>query len=172
MKLCVRNEDNGNSSLEDRIDKLEKIIENSRVVVQESKIIEKSKIQKAEVKQEAKPQKSKAISGKPVDCWINVLENLKKNGKLVLYTNLINSKAVEINDMTLGVQFAKPLTGFAKTVLEAPDNKKDIETAVAFECGKQMNIKYIVQENEAQSSEAQSKNSLADLGIPINIIEE
>lgn len=172
MKLCVRNEDKSNSNLEERIENLEKKIGNSKVVVQENKEKEKPKVQKSEIKQETKVQKGKAINGKPVDCWINVLENLKKNGKLVLYTNLLNSKAIEINDLTLGIQFAKPLTGFAKTVLEAPDNRKDIETAIALECGKQMNIKYIVQENNSQDSKAQNSNSLADLGIPINIIEE
>lgn len=103
---------------------------------------------------------------------MNVLENLKKNGKLVLYTNLLNSKAVEVNDMTLGIQFAKPLTGFAKTVLETAENKKDIETAVALECGKQMNIKYISKDQAAENNLVEQGNSLEDLGIPINIIEE
>ena len=172
MKLCVRNEDKNNSSLEERIDKLEKKIENSKVVIQENHAPEKQKIEKEEVKQQTKTKTIKAVSGKPVDCWTNVLENLKKNGKLVLYTNLLNSKAVEVNDMTLGIQFSKPLTDFAKTVLESPDNRRDIETAVALECGKQMNIKYIIQENSSQKIEAQSSNSLDNLGIPINIIEE
>jgi len=172
MKLCVRNENNSKSSLEERIDKLEKKIGNSKVELQENNTPEKPKVQKAEVKKEASVQKNRPISGKPVDCWINVLENLKKNGKLVLYTNLLNTKAVEVNDLTLGIQFAKPLTDFAKTVLEAPDNRRDIETAVALECGKQMNIKYIVQESDVQNSKAQNSNSLTDLGIPINIIEE
>ena len=103
---------------------------------------------------------------------MNVLENLKKSGKLVLYTNLLNSKAVEINDMTIGIQFTKPLTGFAKTVLETADNKRDIETAVALECGKQMNIKYISQEQTAKDNVEEQGKSLEDLGIPINIIEE
>ncbi len=73
--------------------------------------------------------------------------------------------------MTLGIQFTKPLTGFAKTVLETVDNKREIETAIALECGKQMNIKYISQEQNVKDNAEEEKN-LENLGIPINIIEE
>ena len=175
MKLCVRNETQNSSDLEERINKIERKLDNSNIIVQNEKVQEKVKKEEIKVNnslEKAKVEKVKTPTGKPVDNWVNVLDNLKKNGKLVLYTNLLNSKAVEVNDMTLGVQFAKPLTGFAKTVLESAENKKDLETAVSMACGKPMNIKYIVQNEETSKNENQANNPLDDLGIHINIIED
>ena len=36
----------------------------------------------------------------------------------MLYTNLLNTNAVEIDDMTVGIEFPKGITPFGKTVLE------------------------------------------------------
>ena len=172
IKLCVRKNIDYESDIEERLNKIEKKIEEPRVLIEENKMPKETKIKKQELKPEINTVKSKNTNEKNIDYWINVLNSLKKNGKLVLYTNLLNSKAIEINDMTLGIQFTKPLTSFSKAVLETPENRRDLETAVAIECGKQMNIKYIVQENENNSSNLKNGNSIEDLGIPINIIEE
>ena len=51
------------------------------------------------------------------DLFIAILNDLKQNGKIVLYTNLMNSTASEINDMTVGISFPKGLTPFGKTIL-------------------------------------------------------
>ena len=36
----------------------------------------------------------------------------------MLYTNLMNTRAKKLNDMTVGIEFPKGLTPFGKTVLE------------------------------------------------------
>ena len=61
----------------------------------------------------------------------------------MIYTNLLNTNAVEINDMTVGIEFPKGITPFGKTVLENPENKMEISNQVSIACGKTMQIKYI-----------------------------
>ena len=75
----------------------------------------------------------------------------------------MNTKAVELSDVQLGIV---GLSGLGKTVIEQPDNRMAIETAIAQETGKTMQIK----SEEAQN--IKSKNTKSDFGIPINIIEE
>ena len=33
----------------------------------------------------------------------NLINDLKQSGKIVLYTNLINTRVTELNDMTIGI---------------------------------------------------------------------
>ncbi len=51
--------------------------------------------------------KIKASSEGIAKAWPNILGSLKNNGRIVLYTNLINTQAKEINDMTVGIEFTK-----------------------------------------------------------------
>ena len=55
---------------------------------------------------------------KSQEFWPNILQQLKQNGKLMLYANLINSRAVELNDMTIGIEFSSKLNDFRRQLLE------------------------------------------------------
>ena len=48
---------------------------------------------------------------------INYFLNFKNNGKIMLYTNLLNTNAVEINDMTIGIEFPNGITAFNEKVI-------------------------------------------------------
>lgn len=142
------------------------------------------KIQKSENKNENSKEQaksastSKVTSGNGVKAWPSIVENLKQEGKIMLYTNLINSQAVEINDMTVGISFPKGLTPFGKTILEKNENKTELEKRVSMEFGKPMRIKYIeegakTQANESQIQEQNPIETFAqDFDLPFNIIEE
>ena len=80
---------------------------------------------------------------KPAQYWQDIVSNFKNNGKIMLYTNLIDTNAIEINDMTVGIEFPKGITAFGKSVLEKPENKMEISKQVSVACGKEMQIKYI-----------------------------
>ena len=54
---------------------------------------------------------------KPAQYWNTVVDNFKQTGKIMIYTNLLETNAVEINDMTIGIEFPKGMTAFGKTVL-------------------------------------------------------
>lgn len=180
------------TNLEDRIKALEDKIENFGAIHSNTGSLRTSdpyKSQKAEnvtpkiastQKQEnveasiARPQKAentiKTSSGN-VAYWVEVVNNLKKNGKIVLYTNLINTNAKEINDLTLAIEFPNGLTAFGKTVIEQPENMQELVKQVSMQAGKEMRIKLIDAKANTAKEDTKIDNGLASLGIDINIID-
>ena len=165
IKLTIDKKEHGD--LEERVEKIEEKLESGDIVAKapqaryqepEPTAVPKEKI---ETKQ-AKPKVSMA-NITSTEYWPKVVNNLKTKGKITLFTNLMNTKAVEINDMQLGIV---GLTSFGKTVVEQPTNKLEIEKAIAQESGKTMQIKVEEPQNIVQ------KTSNLNFDIPINIIDE
>ena len=113
--------------------------------------------------------------GNGINSWPKIVSDLKQEGKIMLYTNLINSNASEINDMTVGISFPKGLTPFGKTILEKSENVTELEKRISMEFGKPMRIKYI-QENVQEVNNVVEENPIEtfvqDLDLPFNVIEE
>ena len=149
-------------------------------------------VKKPETKKEETP-KLQTANLKSQSFWPNVLQQLKSGGKLMLYANLLNSRAVEINDMTIGVEFSNGLNDFRKQLLEKSENVQEVERLVSMACGKPMQIKYIdkpgdnipmppveikqremVQNNDTKETKGNvnSLDDLVDLGLDINFIDE
>ena len=103
----------------------------------------------------------------------SIVNELKDCGKIMLYTNLINSSASKLNDMIIGIEFSKGLTPFGKTILEKSENISEIERRLSMECGKPMKVKYLdgstqkVVTTEANPIESFAQNN----DIPFSIIE-
>lgn len=127
----------------------------------------------------AKTTDTSAIAGigkdkKPAQYWQNIVNNFKKNGKIMLYTNLLNTNAVEVNDMTVGIEFTKGITPFGKTVLEKPENKMEISKQVSIACGKEMQVKYIdvkPQDLNEVTEEQELSNFANEFDIPFDVID-
>ena len=85
----------------------------------------------------------------------------------------MNTKAKEINDMTVGIEFPNGMTSFGKTVLEKPENIREISNLVSIAWGKEMQIKYITQNNQVhQMTQEENLQNLANQSdIPFNVIE-
>ena len=119
--------------------------------------------------------KAATYSGKIEEAWPKIVRDLKQNGKIVLYTNLMQTKAIEVNDMTVGIQFPNGLSAFGKTVLEKQENIREISNLVSMACGKEMQIKYIegsnTKANSNMSVEDNIKNFANEADIPFNVIE-
>ena len=149
-------------------------------------------VKKPETKKEETP-KLQTANLKSQSFWPNVLQQLKSGGKLMLYANLLNSRAVEINDMTIGVEFSNGLNDFRKQLLEKSENIQEVEKLVSVACGKPMQVKYIdkpgdnismspveikpkemVQKNDTKElkGNVNSLDDLVDLGLDINFIDE
>ena len=114
-------------------------------------------------------------SGKGIDSWNDIVNSLRQEGKIMLYTNLLNSKATEINDMTVGISFPNGLTAFGKTILEKSENLSELEKRISMEFGKPMRIKYIEQKEEYTKDDSKGNEFEAlaqDLDVPFNIIDE
>ncbi len=124
-------------------------------------------------KNQAKLLKNFANNQNSEEYWPEIVNDLRKNGKIVLYTNLLGTKAKQINDMTVGIEFPQGITSFGKTVLEKPENIKEISKLISIACGKEMQIKYLIEQNNqnhAISKEENIQNFANQSDIPFNII--
>lgn len=188
IKLCNNQESNnnimpqsGNASgtnskeIEDlkyKIDRLEKEI---KLMSTTDKTI--PKVNKAtEVKEQKgfKPEIKKSSTvklGEKVKNWPKIVDQIKQQGKITLYTNLLNSSANQINDMTVGINFEKGITPFGKAILEKPENMGEIVKQVSIELGKPMRV-ILIDNNDEIMSKADNFNSIEkDIDMPINIID-
>ena len=116
---------------------------------------------------------NKKFSNKAEEYWPQIVQDLRQNGKIVLYTNLMGTKAKELNDMTVGIEFPNGMTSFGKTVLEKQENIREISTLVSMACGKEMQIKYLTPERQEHqmTNEENLQNFANQSDIPFNIIE-
>ena len=193
IKLCS-NEFDSSNNIEERVNKIEKYLKSGRVAVNtmqvpvsvaqtsqpqnynlNNRVQSATAVQKNTVRSvNTGANKPKQYSSDLSKSWPTIVNDLKQNGKIVLYTNLMNTSAEEINDMTVGIKFPNGLSSFGKTVLEKQENIKEISTLVSMACGKDMQIKYI---SEAQNQVVQHRpeddiQKLANQSdIPFNVIE-
>ena len=128
--------------------------------------------EKKEVKKEL-PQNTANISEKNVSYWNTVLDKIKQNGKIMVYTNLVGTKAIQLDDMTIGIEFPNKVSEFANKVLNEHENKALIEKLISLEAGNTMRVKYL-SSNSAKETKAKNsiENFASKLDIPINIIDE
>lgn len=205
IKLCVKQDTLG---LEERIESLEKKIAEGNIGKQrieyEEQVIEPKReyiprvttiSQKAEpkkVKEEPKEKNKEFTSGLSkgniISDWQKVLSDLKKQGKVILYANLINTEAVEINDMTVGIIFNNGLNSFRKELLQKPENMNVLAKEISMVCGKTMQIRLeegaghretvkaapepVQTKEEVKEEAAIEEDILNSLDIPINFVEE
>lgn len=162
IKMCIKIDVN---DFETRIKKLEDKINNSNITITEKKekIIEKKEVENNNTKKIIK----NVANLKTTNYWKDVVKKLKDNGKIMIYTNLLNTDAVEVSDDTLEIEFKNGITNFGKTVLSNKDNINEISRLVEEISGKKMKIKY----KDEKSIDNKEMNGLNSLGIPINIIE-
>ena len=111
---------------------------------------------------------------KPAQYWQEIVNNFRKNGKVILYMNLLNTTAVELNDMTVGIEFPNGFTAMVKSVLEKAENKTEIANQISIACGKPMSIKYIdtKPQDEGELSKEQELSNFANkFDIPFGVEE-
>lgn len=112
-------------------------------------------------------------TGDKLQTWPKIVSELKDSGKIMLYTNLINSTASKLNDMIIGIEFPKGLTPFGKTILERSENISELERRLSLECGKPMKVKYISEkpQNIVKEQVNPIQSFAQDNDIPFSIIE-
>ena len=190
IKLCSKQAKIGNN-IEERIEKIEKYLRSGNGInmgaasmvqnnVRQVNAMPVNNVCSGSVQQRKTTNatsktsniKTKKYSSKAAEFWPEIVRDLKQNGKIVLYTNLMDTRATEINDMTIGIEFPKGMTAFGKTVLEKQENIREISDMVSIACGKEMQIKYI--NNNSQVHQMTNEENLQNLAnesdIPFNII--
>ena len=188
IKLCNKEI---NSNLEERVENIEKYLKSGKginiqttsnnVIAQRNQQINNTIIKnniKTTVNQNKNVTKPKStnntmkFSNKAEEYWPQIINELKQNGKIVLCTSLNGTKVNEINDMTIGIEFPNGMSAFNKTILEKPENIKEISTMISMACGKPMQIKYISGNNNVNYEQQDDIQELANNSdIPFNIIE-
>ena len=105
--------------------------------------------------------------------WKNILNELRKNGKIMLYSNLLKAKPIEINDMTIGISFPEGLNAFGKSIFEKQENITELSKTISMEYGKDMKVRIIESVDVLPKKEEKSEleNMANELDIPINIVE-
>ena len=184
MKLCIEKKSDSLEDLNNRLNILENKISNlgDNIIHKNTQNVDnsasKQQITQTKNEKNTKNQVQNIVSGIPgkkIEKWPEVVEGFKKNGKIMLYTNLLNSVAKEINDMTVGIEFPKGLTSFGKTVLEKSENMNELTKTISMQCGKEMRVKLIDNLDMAKNLSPQDKlvSELQNsIDMPINIIEE
>ena len=109
--------------------------------------------------------------GEPVENWPKIVDQIKQAGKISLYTNLLNSTANKINDMTVGIKFERGITPFGKTILERPENMNEIVRQVSIEMAQPMRVVLLDNNDTIASSSDKFSNIAKGIDAPINIIE-
>ena len=105
--------------------------------------------------------------------WPKIVNDLKQNGKIVLYTNLMNTRAEQVSDTTVEIKFQKGMTAFGKAVLDKQENIKELSSLVSMACGKDMQIRYVSDAQNQQvvhNPEDDIQKLAKDADIPFNIM--
>ncbi len=172
------NSDGNNTEIYNRLDKIENYLRNvdmNRMVSTPTQ--KRTVVPSAQKKNNINNSEIEGIgkNSKPAQYWGQIVNNLKKNGRIMLYTNLLNTKAVEINDMTVGIEFPEGISPMGKTVLDNVESISEISKQVSIACGKPMQIKYIdtkAQEDVIEATEEQELSNIANgFDIPFDVIE-
>ncbi len=188
IKLCNKEKESTNSDLERRIQHIEDMLKNGSIQFGNTALnqpktnayskssnanFDRQNNQKINIRDSKQDQQHSAKQGPISTEWPNILNDFKNNGKFMIYTNLLNTNAVEINDMTVGIEFPNGLTSFGRTMLDRPENKNEIIKQISIVCGKEMNVKFIdlKENNSNQENQNNAENMINELGIPFNIIE-
>ena len=95
---------------------------------------------------------------------------------MLLASNLLNTVATMVNDMTVGIVFQNGLTPFVKGIMEKPENVQELTRLVSIECGKEMKIKILDTSEAIALAKKQKEKSPEDamakeLDVPVNVID-
>lgn len=178
IKLCMTTQTDGLEELKNKIQKLEEKINSGNIKVTTGEVetpkLRSGNIQDNRVSPTKTIQQNKSVENLTSEqYWPKVLDNLKSSGKMVLYSNLINTKAKQKDDLTVEIVFPKGLTTFGKSMLERPENVNELTKMISMECGKQMRIKYVDAADYVEKKEEDNiEDMVKKLDIPINIIED
>lgn len=172
VKVATKQEQGDLTSLQARIQELENKITDLQkggvVIHKTEKNMDNRVAKSASEGKEEVPKSTNELKG--TGSWSNVINQLKASGKVMLFTNLMNTRAVELNDMTIGIEFPNGLTSFGKTILEKSENMNELRRLLSIEYGKEMQVKLIdKKKEEAQPKEEDFSN---EIDIPIHIVDE
>lgn len=94
--------------------------------------------------------------------WQNFTFFLKSKGKIVLYTNLINTSLVILDETTIGINFTNGVTTFGYTVVNKKENMDYIKDQISMFVGKNVKIKYLNNGEEINGNNIEKLSTSSD----------
>ena len=166
-----REDTNANDELEKRVTKIENFLKAGNFGKAKASAFGNSKPDdNKKAKQPVASSKPK-YQGKTQDYWPKLIEEFKNDGKMVMYMNLKETKAYEINDMTIEIEFPKGINKMAKEFLARPDTKQELREKVHLACGKEMQIKFAENNvNDDSAQENEFEKFMGNNDLPFNVI--
>lgn len=165
------------NKLQRTINAVQKLVNNVQVINNSAKNVENSQEKKtnnvnrsASSNQNLKNLLTTQTSNVNVEAWPKIVSSIKETGKVMLYSNLANSKAYELNDMTIGISFPEGLTPFGKSVIAMSENLSEITKLVSAQYGKTMQIR-LIENTNGKSEDSGIDSIMNELDLPINIID-
>ncbi|MCG8401850.1 MAG: DNA polymerase III subunit gamma/tau, partial [Firmicutes bacterium] len=123
-------------------------------------------------------KKSKSVSASK---WNDILKELKSLGRIALYTNLLGTKAVELDNGAFGIIFSGD-NSFNKMLVSKAENIGVLENLVSKAIGREVIVKCLDEDSCTfhQSTQKEEKDDFLQkaedlakkLDIPLNIIDE
>ena len=187
LRACSPDENNGMEELEKRVNNIEEKINSGKLgnteIPTSVKITEpviNNPIPKIESETKKINNQSKTLDvkigkedPKINEEWKNLVNQFKAEGKIMIYTNLLNTRLTKINDLFIGIEFPNGLTPFGKTILEKSENMNELVNKVSMLYGKEIKIKLVdLAKKESVGETTLLENFAKDNNLKINVIEE
>ena len=185
IRACNKDENNGINEIEKRITDIEEKLRSGNIQanIQENRnqnnikkqdTIKEKNIEKNEnIKEEKAIYKIGTEDPKINEEWANIINQFKSEGKIMIYTNLLNTKLTQINDLIIGIEFPNGLTAFGRTILEKNENMNELIKRISILFGQEMKVKLIDLTKKEEVQKISELESFAkDKGLSVNIIEE
>ncbi|MDF2522938.1 MAG: polymerase subunit gamma/tau [Clostridiales bacterium] len=142
----------------------------------------KQESEESKISQTASVNKTKKtesnLSGVPIKGWDGILKELKNAGRMIVYTNLLETRAIELDDKFIGIVFPEG-SDFKKMLVSKAENMETIEVVLKKSLGREVKIKCIEEGNipdvkhEIRDEFVEKAQNLAMiLNAPLNIIDE
>ncbi len=143
-----------------------------------------------EIKQKAPPLRalekktvlkdSESQNGKSIDGWNQIIDRLMESGKMVMYTNLLDTDAVLLSDKQVGIIF-KTNRKFNKAIVSKAENLEAIRALLVEKLGYDVSVKCIDEEELISKPVEYTQNDdilkkakkiAKELNVPFKIIDE
>lgn len=122
-----------------------------------------------DVKEEVNPQ-TENYETKDVQEWREILTNLREQGRVNIFTGLVNATASYIADDVIGIYFK---ADFAKNMIDTPTNTQIIKKVVEDVTGRAYDIRcFLETEKKEDSKFSKIKKTIEQFDIPMDIIDE
>ncbi len=116
---------------------------------------------------------------KGLEVWEDVIKDLKKNGRMVLYSNLLETRVIEMGEKVVGIVF-KCGSSFNKVYVSKAENLEVVQEYLGRRMGKEIRIKCLNEDDMIDNSKTEDKDDLtkkaqdfaSKLNIELDIIDE